>query len=618
MDLLEPNIDLSQVPQPEKFDFDAWKKDQLSSIPMPLSTPTPLPITGAPTDSLNTVAPVPTPPLSNEYVSILDSLNPPTKPIGFQPPVGGVAPTAQPTQVANKPVKFDAVGREIEGERKFAVSSGETQDAFQSQESMQSQESIQPQYFEDTQTQSNYSSQSTIYNPKDVKDFDKAISRVKTAQEGISSIMKGVENDPEINKQIGKVAAISMSLEDTLDPNSESFKSFTENVNKAKAEMEKSEKDLADFQKEAKVDPDRYMREMPSTKKSMLAIATLLEGTGAIMAAQGGMMLPTGVISKQLQDGINRDIALQKDELNSKEKGLTTEANRFAKNLALLKDDRSAELKTKADMLTAAKMSLDNLRAKYQDKLNSAEADKITAGLDMDLAKTKLELNKQLVSKSVQTVTKKIPITQGGVDYKGVKDKADAQKAVKELEETDVPIFGKYKVEAYSKDEAKGLREELNMYENIMGTLETMRMLESEEGYAMYGTDAGALGAALKADFLLTKKNLEKLGVLSESDKDIIDDLLTDPTSHAFKNARAKIENQIHQATGKVVASLNSKTKVGKTRFLDKDLSSLVEPIAKKRATAGLNRVLEYNKNPAPQPPVTNKSQTYETPKINK
>jgi len=599
-------MNLTGVRQPEYFDFDAWKKDQLSSIPMPMSTPTPLSITGAPTDSTNTVSPVPTLPLSNEYTSMLDSLNPPTKPIVFQPPVGE---TAQPAQVADEPAKYDAVGREVEGERKFAVPSGESQDAFQSQES------IQPQYLEDTQTQSNYSSQSTIYNPKDVGEFDKAISSVKTAQEGISSIMKGVENDPEIKKQIGKIASTSMSLEDMLDPNSESFKSFTENVNKAKAEMEKSEKDLADFQKEAKVSPDRYMREMPSTKKSMLAIATLLEGAGAIMAAQGGMMLPTGVISKQLQDGINRDIALQKDELNSKEKGLTTEANRFAKNLALLKDDRSAELKTKADMLTASKMSLENLRAKYQDKLNSAEADKITAGLDMELAKTKLELNKRLVSNSVQTSTKKIPIAQ---DYKGVKEQAEAQKAMKELEETDVPIFSKYKVEAYSKDEAKGLREELNMYENIMGTLETMKMLESGEGYAMYGTDAGALGAALKADFLLTKKNLEKLGVLSESDKDIIDDLLADPTSHAFKSARAKIENQIHQATGKIVASLNSKTKVGKTRFLDKDLSSLVEPIAKKRATAGLNRVLEYSKNQAPQTPVTNRVQTYEGPKINK
>ena len=593
MDLLEPNIDLSQVPQPEKFDFEAWKAQDLSSLPPPTvppistATPQPLTITGGAGGVLPSTQ-TQVPPPSEGYNSLLNTLNPPSQPAFQDYKAPATAPISTATPQPEKPVHHDAVGREIEGERKFAIPSGETQD------SLQSQEMTQPQFIEDTQTQSQYSSQKTLYDKKDVNEFDSAISNVKRAQDGISSIMKSLDNDPEIKKQIGKVAATSMSLEDMLDPNSENFKNFTETVSKAKAEMDKAEADLAEFQKEAKVDPDKYMREMPSTKKSMLAIAALLEGTGAIMAAQGGMMLPTGVISKQLQDGINRDIALQKDELASKEKGLATDANRYAKNLALLKDERAAELKTKADMLTASKMTLDNLRSKYQDQLNSAEADKIAAGLDMELAKTKLEMNKKLVSNSTQTITKKTPLST--VD---VKKQAEAQKALNELQETEVPLFGKHKVEAYSKDEAKGLREDLAAYEGIMGMLETMKQLESEEGYAMYGTDAAALGNALSADFLLLKKNLEKLGVLSESDKGIIEDLLANPTSISLKGARAKIENQILQATNKITSNLNAKTKVGENRFLEKDLYGLVVPSAKKRATETLNKVLDYNKGNA-------------------
>lgn len=504
-------------------------------------------------------------------------------------------------------MKNDAMGQEMLKDTPVAIPSGEAGKKVDTLNPMDAINSM-PDFINYTETQTSSNTSQNVYGKKDKADYEQSVDNFKQAQSAIKGLMEKVDNDPKINNQISKVASASFDLQDILDPESEKFKTFTSQVTDAKNKIEEAEKDLAEFQKEAKVDPRRYTDNMTNTSKALTMLAVALEGVGSAMAARGGLNLPTGVIGRQLQDAIDSDIMLQKDELASKEKGLTTDVNRYAKNLAMLKDERAAELKTKSDMLMVTKTTLDNMKMKYQGQFDMAEQDKITAGIDMQIAQTTMDLNKRIVNSSIQTSTKPIEnpykkaLMGEGKDWKDVKAEADAKASVKGLEETDVPLFGATKVEAYSKDEAKELRSDMASYEGVMSMLATMEELDKQYGFeAMPNSDAKALGKAMANDFLLLKKNLEKLGVLSESDKDIIESLLRNPTSDMLRRGITLVKNQQVQSTNKIVNNLNSKTKVGDARFTDKWVLEQVSPLARKRADYTLKTVLSDFK-PQQQP----------------
>ena len=589
------NLDLSNVPSPETNDFYGGN--------VPLSEEFPQEPYVNPLDSLTSIAP---PAFQNYQAPQMQGVTPPspqaTPPPSDGGPIGDMAtpmtPAFQNYQAPNTTTQpKEDIKEEPTDKKTYYTPTGGVKEEV----STTTPTTTDPFVTSGITTQTSSNTSQTIYGKQDKANYEKAINNYRQAQDAIGGIMKKINNDPEIVKQVARIASTSLELQDMLDPNSENFKSFTNKVNEAKTNIEKAEQDLAEFQKEAKVDPNRYAHNMSNTGKAIKMIAKMLEGFGAAMALRGGVQIPTGMVSKQLQQSIDQDIALQKDELASKEKGLTTDVNRYSKNLALLKDERAAELKTKSDMLTVTKMSLDNLKAQYQGQMDEAEFQKVQSGLDLEIAKTNLEMNKRLVNTSVNTTVTKERRQGQGIDAGEIKKRADAEEAMKGLSERDVPLFNKYKLEAYSKEEAKDLRDQMASYEGVMSMLETMKKLEAEYGNEMLPTDAKALGDSLAADFLLLKKNLEKLGVLSEADKDIITDLLKTPKKDWLKTARVTIENQLAQSTNKMASTLNSKTKVGENRVSETFLYDNVKPIAQKRADEVFKRVFK----PSSQKPST-------------
>jgi hypothetical protein len=104
-------------------------------------------------------------------------------------------------------------------------------------------------------------------------------------------------------------------------------------------------------------------------------------------------------------------------------------------------------------------------------------------------------------------------------------EKIKRENAEKESE-TDT-IYGK----ARTPDDAKKLKEAGELKSKLDRQISELILLRKEKGGEVLNRNVVARAQQLSKDLLLTKKNLESLGVLSQSDRDIVDEIIpSDPT----------------------------------------------------------------------------------------
>lgn len=92
-------------------------------------------------------------------------------------------------------------------------------------------------------------------------------------------------------------------------------------------------------------------------------------------------------------------------------------------------------------------------------------------------------------------------------------------------------IYGK----ARTADDAKKLKEASELKSKLDREISELITLRKEFGGEAINRDVVARAKQLSNSLLLTKKNLESLGVLSQSDRDIVDEIIpSDPTEYSF------------------------------------------------------------------------------------
>lgn len=282
--------------------------------------------------------------------------------------------------------------------------------------------------------------QEVKYAPGTEEAVNTALAKWKDARENIAKLQKDWFTTPEAMKASTNLLTSTLAVEDTLDPTSKSSQAFFENVRKVRSDLDNASNDLIKYQEGAKVDPERYMKNMPTTERILNGIGVFLEGMAAAKAAGKGVPVPpVGVIQGQLNRAIDLDIQSQKEEMQNKKESKIFNINRYKDNLALLNNDRAAEIKTKLDYLSATKMSLEALKNKYQEKIDTAGIDEALAKTEVDLAANRLLLGKNVITKNIQS---QLPITGSSIpvekrwdmekdlrtDYR--KDVEDAQMAL--------------------------------------------------------------------------------------------------------------------------------------------------------------------------------------------
>lgn len=88
---------------------------------------------------------------------------------------------------------------------------------------------------------------------------------------------------------------------------------------------------------------------------------------------------------------------------------------------------------------------------------------------------------------------------------------------------------------ANTNDDAKKLKEAGEMKTKLDSQINELIALRKAKGAEVMNRDVVARAKQLSNDLLLTKKNLENLGVLSQSDRDIVNEIIpTDPTEFKF------------------------------------------------------------------------------------
>lgn len=88
---------------------------------------------------------------------------------------------------------------------------------------------------------------------------------------------------------------------------------------------------------------------------------------------------------------------------------------------------------------------------------------------------------------------------------------------------------------ARTADDAKQLKEATELKKSLDAQINELIALREAKGAELLNRDVVGRAQQLAKDLLLTKKNMEKLGVLSESDKDIVNEIIpSDPTQFHF------------------------------------------------------------------------------------
>jgi len=112
-----------------------------------------------------------------------------------------------------------------------------------------------------------------------------------------------------------------------------------------------------------------------------------------------------------------------------------------------------------------------------------------------------------------------------------LKLRGDSAATAKSLAELSVPGLGM----ANTPDDAKKLKDASVMKQKLDSEIGELIALRKEFGGETLNRNAVARAKQLASSLLLTKKNLENLGVLSQADKDIVDSIIPkDPLEHTF------------------------------------------------------------------------------------
>jgi hypothetical protein len=359
----------------------------------------------------------------------------------------------------------------------------------------------------------------TVYGEEAKGRFADIDAKKQTLANNVYKFKELVNNNEDIVGEWKKQVASQARLEDLLDPTSDGFEQFQNEIKATVTKIEAAQKDMEDYQKNMKADPQRYWKETPFLDHAFNAISMLMEGNVAAAATRAGVSMPTGLVQQRIDRAIQDDIARQKEELKSGEAARLNTVNRYRDNLKLLGDKRAAQLKTEVDFMNVAKARLESLKQdpKFQDVADRLATEELKIKLEEEAAKRNVEWSKSVVRNQTTTAP--------------LKHQAMSPEEMRKERELNVSVLG-IPMRARSLEDAKTLKEKGAASERAISTLEALEALRGDANVldlAKLPTDKMAKARALVSDLHMAMKQSFALGALDKGSLEFLQGAVPSP-----------------------------------------------------------------------------------------
>ena len=299
--------------------------------------------------------------------------------------------------------------------------------------------------------------------------------------------------------------------------------------------MKRREELVKEVDKAGDINPNRYWENKSTGNKISASIGIALGAIGSAMTGQGG-----NKALDIIQNAIDRDIDAQKANANKAQQRLQNQDSIF--NLALKKygDQETAMLAARSEALSRVELQIKAQANQSQSKEAKAKADLLSAQILEEKQKTDLALNQTAGAKYVASQA-----TMGqGVENPALLPEDMQKRAVK------MPN-GLYKP-ALNEQAAKTVNEQAIGAASVKNILSQMKELASP---TVPFTVKKAKIEGLKAEYTALKKNEMQLGVMSDSDRQLVEATIGNPGGLLNERAIAMLDQ----------AAANVDYKLGKT-----------------------------------------------------
>ena len=198
-------------------------------------------------------------------------------------------------------------------------------------------------------------------------DVDRVIRKVRALEAEIASATgarkQALEDQAETLKiQAQEMAGKQQEMADRADRRVRGMELMTQRQDEATARAEAEIRNAERMVTSHEIDPNRAFKTTGARVGSAIAIAMSALGQG--MSGRAG----PNTAYKIINDAINRDIDLQKEELRTRKDVLRNKNNLYANMMAKFGNERSAELATAKAGMTAAVQSLQALKATHKSQ----------------------------------------------------------------------------------------------------------------------------------------------------------------------------------------------------------------------------------------------------------
>lgn len=309
----------------------------------------------------------------------------------------------------------------------------------------------------------------------------------------------GIEQKNELAAAESQLGAIKnlQNLETT-------FKTQLDAINN---EQKKLQDDVAS----QKIDPFRIYSRMSTGNRVLAAVSLLLGGI-----SQGISGADTNPAWEVIQDSLDRDIDAQKTELGRKQ-------NLLSFNLERYKRLDAAVAATRSQMLSIVQMQINMAASKANSNIAMKNAEIANAKIDIERGK----LNESLAT---QSAVRGILNTQEGIGPDFV------MQLPTEIRELLVRVPNGRFYPAKDKEGATKATEGLGQTYTVDKLLTRGTQIFNDGRLANPKSDVAGEAKALNTQLLFEVKELAKLGVLSEGDKETIDEMMPDFTAYTFRD----------------------------------------------------------------------------------
>ena len=335
--------------------------------------------------------------------------------------------------------------------------------------------------------------------------------------------LKGIEGMQKAQEQAGQEQAnVFKSIQqEQLDYN----KQIQEINQKRQQEVENHFKNMEIAQKkledEAKINPNKYWEEKSTGSKIAATIGLALGAIGSAISGGENQAL------KILNNAIERDVDAQKNNYNMSRNKLTDKQNAFQLAMKEFGDQNTALLASKSSALGVAELKLKEIAAKSQ----SEEAKGKAQFLSGQIMEERGKLNAAISASLQKNVAARQASMGQGVEDPSVLPEEQQKKVVK------MPN-GLYKP-AISEQGAKVVNEQSIAASSIRNIISQLKKLSDP---AIPLSTRAAQIDGLKAEYTALKKNEMGLGVMSDSDRELVEATIGNPGSLMSDRAKAMLD----------------------------------------------------------------------------